>query len=132
MSSKAQRGFSRTSNASTDTNLSPATLASRFAAPASPSEPSHRPRFPEAVALYETGVRAFQQHRFPEAVQAFRGVLTQYPEEKELNERVRVYLSACERQLATNSEPQNQEQRLYAATLAMNAGDIDCALRHLQ
>ena len=79
------------------------------------------------------GMRALQEHRFSDAAGAFRGVLAQYPEEKELIERVRVYLTACERQLrASSSEPQDQEERLYAATLALNAGDIDRALRHLE
>src|SRR5687767_2390693 len=76
--------------------------------PASGSERAPKP--PEAVALYEMGMRAFQEHSFQEAVQAFGRVLTQYPEEKELNERVRVYMSACQRQLAVlNAEPQNEE-----------------------
>ena len=95
--------------------------------------PVRRPTYPEAVAKFEGGVRAMQEHRFAEAVDAFRTVLSRYPEEKELGERVRVYLAACERQLhASSSEPQDQEERLYAATLALNAGDIDRALRHLE
>ena len=78
-------------------------------------------------------MRAMQEHRYGDAVGAFRVVLSQYPEEKELSERVRVYLAACERQQhASSSEPQDQEERLYAATLAFNAGDIDRALRHLE
>jgi tetratricopeptide (TPR) repeat protein len=78
-------------------------------------------------------MRAMQEHRYADAVDAFRAMLSQYPEEKELGERVRVYLAACERQQhASSSEPQDQEERLYAATLALNAGDIDRALRHLE
>ena len=132
--SKAQRGHPRPSPNNAHSDPSGAILSTGATSTASDrAATSRRPTYPEAVARYEAGVRALQQHRFQESADAFRGVLTQYPEEKELVERVRVYLIACERQLsATSSEPQNQEQRLYAATLAMNAGDIETALRHLE
>jgi rhomboid protease GluP len=61
----------------------------------------------------------------------FKSVLVQFPEEKELNERVQLYLAICERHLRTAPEPTNTEERLYAATLALNRGDADTALQHL-
>jgi tetratricopeptide (TPR) repeat protein len=76
-------------------------------------------------------MRALQEHHFQEAADAFRGVLLQYPEEKELNDRVRLYLSVCERHLSTAPEPKTLAERLYAATLALNAGDKQTAMRHL-
>ena len=93
--------------------------------------PIRRPTYPEAVARYEQGIRFLQEHKFQEAAGAFRSVLTQYPEEKELNDRVRLYLALCERQLKSPAEPGTTEERLYAATLALNAGDPATALRHL-
>ena len=93
--------------------------------------PSRRPTYPEAVARYEQGIRLLQEHKFPEAASAFQSVLTQYPEEKELNDRVRLYLALCERQLKSAPEPGTTEERLYAATLALNAGDPSTALGHL-
>jgi tetratricopeptide (TPR) repeat protein len=76
-------------------------------------------------------MRALQEHRFQEAAEAFRSVLAQYPEEKELNDRVRLYLALCERHLKTVPEPRTLEERLYAATLALNARDSATALRLL-
>jgi tetratricopeptide (TPR) repeat protein len=96
-----------------------------------PPGESRRPTYPEAVARYEFGMRALQEHRFQEAAEAFRAVLSQYPEEKELNERVRLYLTLCERHLRATPEPRTLEERLYAATLALNAGDGETAMRHL-
>jgi tetratricopeptide (TPR) repeat protein len=94
--------------------------------------PGRRPTYPEAVARYEHGMRAFQERRFADAADAFRAILSQYPEEKELADRVRVYLLACERQVRTDAtEPRTLEERLYAATLALNAGKVDDAMRHL-
>src|SRR5262245_5951948 len=115
------------SSSSAPTPVAPAHRQSPGAAPA------RRPTYPEAVAKFEAGMRAMQEHRYGDAVDTFRSVLSQYPEEKELGERVRVYLTACERQQhASSAEPQDQEERLYAATLALNAGDVDLALRHLE
>ena len=93
--------------------------------------PARRPTYPEAVARYESGMRALQEHRFQEAADAFHAVLLHYPEEKELNDRVRLYLALCERHLRRAPEPQTLEERLYAATLALNAGDGQTARRHL-
>lgn len=107
----------------------------------SPPDPSARPFVPavrttyiEAVALYERGLQALQAHDYPRAAQLLRSVGTRYPEEKELLERVRLYLSICERQIAPRpvSIPNSVEEHLYAATLALNAGEYDRALSHIQ
>jgi tetratricopeptide (TPR) repeat protein len=60
-------------------------------------------------------------------------VLQQYPEERELRERVRLYLNICQRQ-ATQQEaaPQTVDERLYAATLSINGGKYDQAIAHLR
>ena len=54
----------------------------------------------EAVALYEEGVAALQAHEFSRASALLRSVLSRYPEETELHERVRLYLNVCERHMA--------------------------------
>ena len=54
----------------------------------------------EAVALYEEGVAALQAHEFSRASALLRSVLSRYPEERELHERVRLYLNVCERHMA--------------------------------
>jgi outer membrane protein assembly factor BamD (BamD/ComL family) len=99
--------------------------------PAGGNGPLRRPTYPDAVRRYEQGIRLLQEHKFREAADAFRSVLTQYPEEKELNDRARLYLALCERQTTSAPEPGTTEERLYAATLALNAGDSATALRHL-
>lgn len=76
---------------------------------------------------------AVQAHRYADALDAFRTLSAQYPEEQELLERARVYEAVCERHLArASAEPRNLEERVYAATLALNQGDVDTALGHLE
>jgi tetratricopeptide (TPR) repeat protein len=87
----------------------------------------------EAVALYEQGLVAVQAHDYSRASSVLRSVLSRYPEEKELHERVRLYLNICDRHMApTGLSPSTPEERIFAATLAFNAGNYDDALEHLR
>jgi tetratricopeptide (TPR) repeat protein len=106
----------------------------RPAAPAPPPPPPPRkPAYYEAISLYESGVRGLQRHDYETAAAAFRSVLDRYPEERELHERARLYLRVCERETARRpAGPQTPEERVYAATVALNAGDHDGAMEHLR
>jgi outer membrane protein assembly factor BamD (BamD/ComL family) len=85
------------------------------------------------VALYEKGLEALQRHDYAHAIDQFKSVLRLYPEEKELHERVRLYLNICERhQAPREASPQTVEERLYASTLAINGGKYDEAISHLR
>ena len=83
--------------------------------------------------MYERGLEALQRHDYRAAVEQLEGVLRQYPEERELHERVRLYLNICQRQAAPQeATPQTIEERLYASTLALNSGRYDEAISHLR
>jgi tetratricopeptide (TPR) repeat protein len=74
-----------------------------------------------------------QRHDYTAATQLLESVLRQYPEEKELHERVRLYLNICSRKAERREDaPQSVEERLYAATLAINGGKYDEAISHLR
>jgi tetratricopeptide (TPR) repeat protein len=105
----------------------------RSAVPAGPSPPSRRSTYIEAVALYERGLEALQRHEYEAAAQLFESVLRQYPDEKELHERVRLYLNICQRQISRQPpNPQTIEERLFASTLAINQGRYDEAITQLR
>jgi tetratricopeptide (TPR) repeat protein len=98
-----------------------------------PSSAIRRSTYFEAVALYERGLEALQRHDYRAAVERLNSVLRLYPEEKELHERVRLYLNICERHAAPlGAAPVSVEERLYAATLAINGMRYDEALMHLR
>jgi tetratricopeptide (TPR) repeat protein len=87
----------------------------------------------EAVSLYERGLEALQRHDYQAAAGLLESVLRTYPEEKELHERVRLYLNICQRHVAPReASPQTVEERLYASTLAINGGRYDEAISHLR
>lgn len=112
----------------------PSPVLSAPGPPARAFVPPIRTTYLEAVALYERGLQALQAHDYPRAAELLRSVLARYPDEKELHERVRLYLNICERQIAPRpvSVPSSVEERLYAATLALNAGEHGQALSHIQ
>jgi len=106
--------------------------AGRPSAPTSPA-PQRRSTYFEAVALYERGLEELQKHAYQQAANLLESVLRQYPEEKELHERVRLYLNICQRQARQReAAPQTIDERLYAATLAINGGQYDQAIAHLR
>ena len=85
----------------------------------------------EAVALFEQAMQALQQHDYTAAAETFRGLMSDYPREGALRERSMVYLVLCERELARQpTEPRTVEERLTAATAALNNGD-DRRAEHL-
>ena len=95
--------------------------------------PPRRSTYFEAVALYERGLEALQRHDYQVAAGLLESVLRTYPEEKELHERVRLYLNICQRHVAPReASPQTVEERLYASTLAINGGRYDEAISHLR
>jgi tetratricopeptide (TPR) repeat protein len=87
----------------------------------------------DAVSVYEEGVAALQAHEFSRASALLRSVLSLYPEERELHERVRLYLNICERHMAPQiASPSTPQERVFAATLAVNAGNYAEAIEHLR
>ena len=132
-SSSARTGRATDGPAAHRPGTAPASVPQPPTAPPAPQAPQRRSTYFEAVALYEQGLEALQRHAYSEASTLLESVLRQYPEEKELHERVRLYLNICQRQ-ATHKEaaPQTIDERLYAATLAINTGQYDQAIAHLR
>jgi tetratricopeptide (TPR) repeat protein len=83
--------------------------------------------------MYERGLQALQRRDFAASADALRTVIERYPDERELHERSRLYLRVCERETARRpAAPQTPQERVYAATVALNAGDSATALAHLR
>ena len=101
--------------------------------PPLPNSPARRSTYVEAVAVYERALEALQRHEYAIAGDMLESVLRIYPEEKELHERVKLYLNICRRQAAPReATPQTIDERLYASTLAINSGKYDEAIVHLR
>lgn len=96
-----------------------------------PAPPERTPHI-EAMEVYERGVSALQQRKYGEAAKILQTVIDAYPDEKELHERAQIYLAVCRRQaVPLDATPKTFEERVYAATLAINAGAYDDGLAML-
>jgi Tfp pilus assembly protein PilF len=86
------------------------------------------------MSVFERGVRAMQQHQFKEATKLLSSIFQAHPDEKELHDRARVYLAICARQSASprDQAPRTAEERMNAATVALNRGSFDQALELLR
>ncbi len=74
--------------------------------------------------LFQRGMEALQRHAYSEAAPAFQAILMGFPAERALGDRARVYLEICEReQRKRPAAPRTIEERLTAATAALNNGD---------
>src|SRR5437016_3308199 len=94
--------------------------------PSASAQPARRSTYVEAVALYEQGLERLQQHDYKGAADRLESVLRQFPDEKELHERVKLYLNVCRKQAAAvEAAPRTIEERLYASTIALNGGRYD-------
>src|SRR5262245_14991473 len=115
---KQQRRPFRSENQSSAHHQAPPSARPPVAEPSGHSpEPQRRTTYFEAVAVYERGLEALQRRQYSEAAALLESVLRQYPEEKELQERVRLYLNICQKQaMPRESSPQSLDERLYAAT----------------
>ncbi len=102
-------------------------------APSGPPGPAKRANYADAVGLYEKGLEALQRHDYNKALELFETVLTSFPDERELHERVRLYVNVCRRHATPKAAaPQTVQERLYASTLALNGGRYDEAISHLR
>jgi tetratricopeptide (TPR) repeat protein len=131
-----QRQPSKPAKEKASSAIRPARTPPRHESAPTPSPAQVSPRrstYVDAVAIYERGVEALQHHDYTTAAHLFESVLEKYPDEKEVHERVRLYLNICQR-LATQRQPAPQtiDERLFAATLAINGGRYDEALSHLR
>jgi tetratricopeptide (TPR) repeat protein len=130
---KSERPAKRVASPSDSGSDRPPALVRESPASASRnSGPLRRSTYVDAVSLYERGLAALQRHDYNEALGIMQSVLRIYPEEKELHERVRLYLNICERHAVPQAAPQTVEERLYASTLALNGGRYDEAIAQLR
>jgi len=134
---KQRRPIPRSKKPPPEVSLRAAGPSSSAGAPASAaasaSGPPRRSTYFEAVALYEQGLEKLQRHEYRAAAETFEAVLRQYADEKELHERVRLYLNICQRHAAPReSAPQTLQERLFASTIAINSGRYDEAISHLR
>src|SRR4051812_30991806 len=87
----------------------------------------------QAVELFQRGMESLQKHAYKAASESFKAILDRFPTERVVAERSRLYLELSERELKRRpADPRTIEERLTAATAALNSGDDVLAERFAQ
>lgn len=92
---------------------------------------ARKKRYQEALVVYQTGLENLQSHKYKAALTSFDGLINNFPDERELLERARLYLRVCERELQAPQTVETFEHHVLAATMALNAGQPTEAIKHL-
>ncbi|MGB9893200.1 MAG: hypothetical protein ACPLRA_02215, partial [Candidatus Saccharicenans sp.] len=56
-----------------------------------------RDDYQKALSLYTQGIKDFRRGDYEKATESFESLMEKYPEEHELVDRAKVYLSICKR-----------------------------------
>ncbi len=88
------------------------------------------PKYAQAVQMYETGIKAMQERKYDRAKVSFHKVIE--ANIRELGDRARVHISACDAQAAKSALDfkTSDEHYDYAISL-MNQGDYVSSREHL-
>jgi hypothetical protein len=125
-----KKGLSRTSRSNREAG-SPASQAQPQVIWAPPvGIPLAVPPGPDAVSVFERALNSLQRHDYRAALTAFEQLQDGFPAEAALRDRARSYASLCRRQLDRSqvAAPKTVEERLTAATAALNNGEDSGAL----
>lgn len=86
----------------------------------------------QALQNYEQAIRLLQRKEYAEAAGRFKTIIADYPDEKEVADRCRLFLRVCERNKEEKVQPLKRvDDYYYQAVLESNRQQYDEALRHL-
>jgi tetratricopeptide (TPR) repeat protein len=97
------------------------------------SEPRKKDDYQKALSLYSQGIKDFRRGDYEKAASSFENLLEKYPEEFELIDRAKVYLSICKK--GTHKEtisPKTIEDYLFYGQMKINQADYEGALKLLE
>lgn len=97
------------------------------------SELKKKDDYQKALNLYSQAIKEFRKGDYEKATASFESLLEKYPEEYELTDRAKVYLTICKRGPKKESiSPKTLEDYLFYGQLKINQADYDGALKLLE
>jgi len=89
--------------------------------------------YQKALSAYTQAMRHFHKGQYEEAAEKLKALLEKYPEEKEIADRVQIYLAICqERQKKEISQLKTFDDYYQYSVYKINQGDYQEALKHLE
>src|SRR5689334_8771609 len=90
--------------------------------------------FGNAIQAYEAGLKAMHAEDFEKAIRCFKGLIAEYPEEPEIQERASVLLHACEKKIQERGRTvlRSADDHYNVGIAELNRRELDSAITHLQ
>jgi tetratricopeptide (TPR) repeat protein len=90
--------------------------------------------FASAIQAYEAGIKLMHSEQFEKAIDCFENLITEHPEEQEIQERAKVLLLVCEKK--GQEKPRNvlrsADDHYNIGIAELNRRELATAIDHLQ
>jgi len=97
------------------------------------SELKKKDEYQKALSLYSQGIKDFRRRDYEKALSSFENLIEKFPEEHELVDRARVYLTICQKsQKKESASLKTVEDYLFYAQLKINQTEPEGALKLLE
>jgi len=97
------------------------------------SELKKKDDYQKALSLYSQGIKDFRRRDLEKAVSSFESLIEKFPEEHELVDRARVYLTICQKSQKKESvNLKTVEDYLFYAQMKINQADYEGSLKLLE
>lgn len=97
------------------------------------SEARKKDDYQKALSLYSQGIKEYRHQDYEKAISFFENLMETYPDEHELVDRARVYLTICKRGFRKETiSPRTLDDYLFYGQMKINQGDYDEAIRLLE
>jgi len=105
----------------------------------SPKEPVARQRteskvFTSALKAYELGIKHMHANNFEKAIAALEAMIQDYPTEREIHDRARLLIHACEQRIKEKKRlsVRSADEHYDLGVADLNRRELDSALSHLE
>ncbi len=91
-------------------------------------------QFASAVHAYEAGIKLMHAEEFEKAIRCFENLISDYPDEPEIQERAKVLLHACEKKIQEKAKTvlRSADDHYNVGVAELNRRELESAIQHLQ
>jgi len=112
---------------------SPKAAVAAKAAAIAPQKPQIQP-ISGALKALETGIKLMYGEQYDKAVKCFHALISDFPEEVEVQASARASIQACEKKIQDRARAviKSSDDHYHMAIAFLNSGQVDSAMNHLQ